>query len=273
MDIGGTNTVWGLVDPQGKVLERGRWSTRSHSDAASFVRQATDSLKQLLQQQPAYELVGIGIGAPNGNYFKGTIENAPNLQWKGIVPLKALFQQYFDVAIWVTNDANAAAIGEQQFGVAKGQNDFVMVTLGTGLGSGFVVNGELVYGHDGFAGELGHTIVERGGRLVGCGRRGCLETYAWCAEQGDALALEIFDYTAQILGFSLANTVAISSPSLIVLFGGLANAGHLLLTPTQRYMEANMLNLFRNKVVLALSTVSENDAAVLGAAALVWKAL
>lgn len=305
IDIGGTNTVWGLVDERGQVLEKGKWPTRSYPKVEDFVQQAAQTIQELLQNNPTYSLAGIGIGAPNGNYFKGTIEFAPNLLWKGIIPLKALFQQHFEVPVWVTNDANAAAIGEQQFGVAKGQDNFVIVTLGTGVGSGFVVNGELVYGHDGFAGELGHTIIEQNGRLCGCGRKGCLETYAsatgivrtaveklahyegdtllrheetisaqsiaYCAEQGDALALEIFDYTAQQLGFSLANTVAITSPALIVLFGGLAKAGNLILAPTQRYMEQNMLNIFQNKVVLAQSTVPHNDAAVLGAAALVWK--
>lgn len=305
IDIGGTNIVWGFIDNQGKVLQKGKWSTRSYPQAENFVQQAALTIQEVLQANPNYELTGIGIGAPNGNYFKGTIEFAPNLLWKGIIPLKALFQQHFEVPVWVTNDANAAAIGEQQFGVAKGQDDFVVVTLGTGVGSGFVVNGELVYGHDGFAGELGHTIIEKNGRLCGCGRQGCLETYAsatgivrtaverlatyqdatllrheetlsaktiaYCAEQGDALALEIFDFTAQQLGFSLANTVAITSPSLIVLFGGLAKAGSLILAPTQHYMEKYLLNLFQNKVVLALSTIPENDAAILGAAALVWK--
>ena len=305
IDIGGTNTVWGMVNEQGQVLKKGKWSTKSYPQVENFVQQAATTINELLREHPTYSLAGIGIGAPNGNFFKGTIEFAPNLLWKGIIPLKVLFQQYFEVPVWVTNDANAAAIGEQQFGVAKGQDNFVVVTLGTGVGSGFVVNGELVYGHDGFAGGLGHTIIEQHGRLCGCGRKGCLETYAsatgivrtaveklaqyegetllrqeetlsaqsiaYCAEQRDALALEIFDYTAQQLGFSLANTVAITSPSLIVLFGGLAKAGNLILAPTQRYMEQNMLNIFQNKVVLALSTVPEDDAAVLGAAALVWK--
>lgn len=305
IDIGGTNTVWGLVNDQGQVLQKGKRRTRTFPTAELFVQETSTIIKDLFAQNPDYELTGIGIGAPNGNFFKGTIEFAPNLSWKGVVPLKALYQQQFEVPVWLTNDANAAAIGEQQFGVAQDQQDFIIVTLGTGVGSGFVVNGELVYGHDGFAGELGHVTVEHGGRMCGCGRKGCLETYAsatgivrtavellatykgdtmlriqetlsaqtiaYCAEQGDQLALEIFDFTAQKLGRSLANTVAITSPSLIVLFGGLAKSGALLLDPTQRYMEENLLNIFKNKVVLALSTVPENDAAILGAAALVWK--
>lgn len=305
IDIGGTNIVWGIVNEQGSVLQKGQWSTLAYPQAAGFVQQAAQTIQDLLQANPTYKLAGIGIGAPNGNYFNGTIEFAPNLVWEGVVPLKALFQEHFEVPVWVTNDANAAAIGEQQFGAAQGQDDFVIVTLGTGVGSGFVVNGELVYGHDGFAGELGHTIVERQGRSCGCGRLGCLETYASAtgivrtaverlamykehsllqeeetitaksiavaANQGDVLALDIFDYTAQQLGFSLANMVAITSPALIVLFGGLANAGDLILAPTKRYMEENLLNIFQNKVAVLPSTIPENDAAILGAAALVWK--
>lgn len=306
IDIGGTNTVWGFINEAGKVLHRGRWSTSSYAQAPAFVQAASTELQKVLDQHPEWVLQGMGIGAPNGNFFNGTIEYAPNLQWKGVVPLRELFQQHFSVPVFVTNDANAAAVGEQLFGCAKGHQDFVVVTLGTGVGSGFVVNGQLVYGHDGFAGELGHTIIERDGRLCGCTRKGCLETYtsatgivrtareylatyqgssllqqvdnlsahaiAQCAEQGDALALDIFDLTGHYLGFSLANTVAISSPSLIVLYGGLAQAGDLILAPTQRYMEQYMLNIFQNKVQLQLSTVPQNDAAVLGAAALAWQA-
>lgn len=306
IDIGGTNTVWGVVDEAGSVLYRGTWPTARHAEAEPFVQAAAKDLQQVLRDHPQWTLQGIGVGAPNGNFFNGTIEFAPNLQWKGIVPLRWLFQQHFSVPVWVTNDANAAAVGEQLFGCAKGHNDFVVVTLGTGVGSGFVVNGQLVYGHDGFAGELGHTIIERDGRLCGCTRKGCLETYAsatgivrtarerlasyegqsllqevealsaqaiaQCAEQGDALALDIFEVTGDYLGFSLANTVAITSPSLIVLYGGLAQAGDLIVRPTRKYMEQYMLNIFQNKVQLQLSTVPQNDAAILGAAALVWQA-
>lgn len=305
IDIGGTNTAWGLVNESGTILHRGRWSTRSHDNPQDFVAAAARELKAVLATYPQWNLTGIGVGAPNGNFFNGTIEYAPNLQWKGVVPLRWLFQQHFSVPVWVTNDANAAAVGEQLFGCAKGHKDFLVVTLGTGVGSGFVVNSQLVYGHDGFAGELGHTIVERNGRLCGCTRKGCLETYtsatgivrtakerlelyqgksllqevpelsahaiAQCAEQGDELALEIFDYTGHILGLSLANAVAITSPSLIVLYGGLALAGDLIVKPTRQYMEAYLLNIFQNKVQLQLSTVPQNDAAVLGAAALVWQ--
>lgn len=305
IDIGGTNTVWGLINEQGQVQLEGSIHTKNYLKPSDFVAKLTLEIKNASKQDSKFELVGIGIGAPNGNYFNGTIEYAPNLVWEGIVPLQKMFQAHFDLPVWVTNDANAAAIGEMLFGAAQGMKDFVIVTLGTGLGSGFVVNGELVYGHDGFAGELGHTIVERNGRACGCSRKGCLETYASatgivytakerlktyqgksllqeqekisskiiadCATQGDALALEIFDYTAEQLGFSLANTVAISSPEAIILFGGLANAGALIVEPTHRYMEQYMLNLFQNKVKLLTSTVPQHQAAILGAGALAWK--
>ncbi len=304
IDIGGTNTVWGLINEQGQVQVEGSINTREYSKPSDFVAKLALDIKNALLDS-TFELVGIGVGAPNGNYFKGTIEYAPNLVWEGIIPLQKMFQAHFNLPIWVTNDANAAAIGEMLFGVAKGMKDFIVVTLGTGLGSGFVVNGEVIYGHDGFAGELGHTIVERNGRTCGCSRKGCLETYASatgivrtakerlenyqgksllqeqakisskiiadCANQGDALALEIFDYTGEQLGFSLANTVAISSPEAIILFGGLANAGALIVDPTQHYMEHYMLNLFQNKVKLLISTVPQHQAAILGAGALAWK--
>ena len=305
IDIGGTNTVWGLINEQGQVQVDGSILTKNYLEPSDFVAKLALEIKNALKQDSRFELIGIGIGAPNGNYFNGTIEYAPNLAWEGIVPLQKMFQAHFNLPVWVTNDANAAAIGEMLFGAAQGMKDFVIVTLGTGLGSGFVVNGELVYGHDGFAGELGHTIVERNGRTCGCSRKGCLETYASatgivctakeklenyqgksllqeqehvsskviadCAAQGDALALEIFDYTAEHLGFSLANTVAISSPEAIILFGGLANAGALIVDPTRRYMEQYMLNLFQNKVKLLISTVPQHQAAILGAGALAWK--
>jgi len=246
----------------------------------------------------------MGIGAPNGNYYTGSIDFAPNLKWEGVIPLVDLFTEYFDFPIKLTNDANAAAMGERIYGAAKYADDFVMVTLGTGLGSGFVVNGNLVYGHDGFAGELGHTIVEKNGRDCGCGRKGCLETYASAsgivrtakeflensnnsllsclseitsksiadaAHKGDKLALDIFDYTAEKLGFSLANIVAISSPKLIVLFGGLAQSGDLIIKPTKKYMEAYLLNIYQNKVDILPSKLKASDAAILGASALAWQ--
>jgi glucokinase len=305
IDIGGTNTVWGFIDEDGNVLTEDQFRTKKYSDPVNFVLELATKIKATQKAHPEFELIGIGIGAPNGNYFKGTIEYPPNLIWEGITPIKKMFQAHFELPIWLTNDANAAAIGEMQFGIAKNMKDFILVTLGTGLGSGFIANGELVYGHDGFAGELGHTIIEIGGRTCGCGRQGCLETYASatgivnsailmlkdyegtsllsdlqritskgiakCAAKGDELALQVFDFTGHQLGFALANAVAISSPEAIIFFGGLANAGSLIIEPTQKYMVKYMLNLFQNKVKLLQSTTPEHHAAVLGSAGLVWK--
>jgi glucokinase len=252
-------------------------------------------------------LVGIGIGAPNGNFYKGTIEFAPNLAWKGVVPMTAITEEIFGVPAYLTNDANAAAIGEMIYGGARGMKDFVVITLGTGVGSGFVVNGNLMYGHDGFAGEFGHITVDTQGRRCGCGRIGCLETYASAtgivqtvkelqhelafqdsvlhkktetltalditeaAMQGDKLALQAFEYLASILGAKLADVVAITSPEAIFLFGGLAQAGDILLIPVKKYMEANLLKIFQNKVKILPSLLNGSNAAILGAAALAWK--
>jgi len=304
VDIGGTNTVFGLVDEQGNCLVQQSIKTKDFPDPENFVAVLSAKLKELIASEKNLNVIGMGVGAPNGNYYTGTIDFAPNLNWKGVVPLVQLFEKHFSFPVVLTNDANAAAIGERIYGAAKGIDDFVMVTLGTGLGSGFVVNGNLVYGHDGFAGELGHTIVEKNGRVCGCGRKGCLETYASAsgivrtakeflvnssesllvdveeissksiadaALKGDALALEIFDYTAEKLGFSLANTVALTSPKLIVLFGGLAQSGDLILKPTKKYMEAYLLNIYQNKVAIFPSKLKASDAAILGASALAWQ--
>lgn len=304
IDIGGTNTVFGLVDVEGNCLAQDAVKTTDYPSVSDFVAQVSKRVKALMSAHSNAEFIGMGIGAPNGNYYTGTIDFAPNLKWEGVVPLAKLFAAYFDFPISLTNDANAAAIGERIYGAAKGVDDFVMVTLGTGLGSGFVVNGDLVYGHDGFAGELGHTIVEKNGRECGCGRKGCLETYASAtgivktakefltgstnsllseidqvtsksiaeaAEKGDQLALDIFDYTAEKLGFSLANTIAISSPKLVVLFGGLAQSGDLIIKPTKKYMEEFLLNIYKNKVSIVPSKLIASDAAILGASALAWK--
>lgn len=251
------------------------------------------------------EIVGVGVGAPNGNYYNGTIENPPNLNW-GLVNVKEDIKKYINVPVAVTNDANAAALGEMKFGAAKDMKNFVEITLGTGLGSGIVVNGELVYGHDGFAGELGHTNVKQNGRLCGCGNKGCLETYVSApgikrtvfkllsivksesnlrdvsfnnldskiiydaAREGDIIALEAFDYTARILGLALADTVAYLSPEAIILFGGLANAGDLIIAPVKHYMEENLFGAFKNKVKIIPSGLPEGDAAILGSSALIW---
>jgi glucokinase len=250
---------------------------------------------------------GIGVGAPNGNYYTGTIEYAPNLPWKGIIPLAKLIEVKFNLPVTLTNDANAAAIGEMMYGAAKGMKDFIMITLGTGVGSGIVANGKLIYGHDGFAGELGHTIIIPDGRLhPGTGKRGPLESYASAtgvrftalemleqssedsllrsvdketldskdvyeaAIQGDKLALEIFEFTGRILGLALANAVMFSSPEAIILFGGLTKAGDFILKPTRDHMEANLIQVFQNKVKILISHLKESDAAILGASALVW---
>ncbi len=305
VDIGGTNTVFGIVNNDGKCQNQGNIKTTDYPKIEDFVSSLVKEIKQLIDYEKDIEVVGIGIGAPNANFFNGCIEFAPNLAWEGVVPLVDLIKIHFNCPVFITNDANAAAIGERIYGVAKGVNDFVMVTLGTGLGSGFVVNGDLVYGHDGFGGELGHTIVEKDGRPCGCGRNGCLETYASAtgivktalefltkresnsllseldhitskaiadaALDGDVLALEVFDYTAEKLGFSLANTVAITSPKLIVLFGGLAQSGDLIMKPTKTYMESYLLKIFKNKVNLKPSQLKSSDAAVLGASALAWQ--
>ena len=306
VDIGGTNTVFGLVDEKGNCLAQDSIKTSEYSIVNDFVAAIYKRVKVLISTQNNVEIIGMGIGAPNGNYYTGTIDFAPNLNWKGIVPLAELFKECFNVPIFLTNDANAAAMGERIYGAAKNVNDLVMVTLGTGLGSGFVVNGELVYGHDGFAGELGHTIVEKNGRLCGCSRKGCLETYASAtgivktakeflanssdslladveeitsksiadaAEKGDELALSIFDFTAEKLGFALANTVAITSPSLIVFFGGLAQSGELIIEPTKKYMELNLLKIFKNKIDIIPSGLNASNSAILGASSLVWQNL
>jgi len=304
IDIGGTNTVFGIVDENGNCLAQNAIKTSDYPQVSEFVAVVSKEVNVLIDSFDYTEIIGIGIGAPNGNYYTGTIDFAPNLKWEGVVYLVDLFKKHFNLPVYLTNDANAAAIGERIYGAAKGIDDFMMVTLGTGLGSGFVVNGNLVYGHDGFAGELGHTIVEKNGRTCGCGRKGCLETYASAsgivitskeflensnnsllsglneitsksiadaAHKGDQLALDIFDYTAEKLGFSLANTVAISSPKLIVLFGGLAQSGDLIINPTKKYMEDYLLNIYQNKVEILPSKLKASDAAILGASALAWQ--
>lgn len=307
IDIGGTNSPFGIVTATGEVIAKGSVKTRDYLHAEDFAKAISGQILSSLQTLGSdYNLLGIGIGAPNGNHFQGTIEFAPNLPWRGVINLISLFQPYFSVPLHVTNDANAATIGEYIFGKAKGLRDFMVVTLGTGVGSGFVSNGELVYGHDSFAGELGHTIIVENGRDCACGRQGCLETYASvtglmrtaqimlakssqksmlrqipsdqlngqdiseAAAKGDALALEILDYTAKRLAFSLANAVAITSPEAIFLFGGMARAGDLLLGPTKKYFEDYLLHLYKNKVRIEISALTEQNAAVLGASALVW---
>ncbi len=309
VDIGGTNTVFGLIDRNGKCFAKNTISTGAFSDPELLVKAIKAEFDQMTDDTQAFVLKGIGVGAPNGNYYNGTIEYAPNLKWDGVINLVDLFQKHFNAPVFVTNDANAATIGEMTYGVAQNVDDFLMVTLGTGVGSGFVSNGKLIYGHDGFAGELGHVIIEPEGRLCGCTRKGCLETYTSAtgvvrtahemlentdlesglrsvnneqisskmigemAEKGDPLALKIFDYTAQKLAFGLANAVAITSPKMIVLFGGLANAGDLLLNPLNKYFEEYLLVIYKNKINIVISGLESNNSAILGASAMVWNEL
>lgn len=308
IDIGGTNVCYGFVTAQGDLLQQGNFSIREYDDPKLFTQSLAKRLKETFTEfADEFHLKGIGIGAPNGNFHHGTIEFAPNLKWKGIVRLADMFRDEMQVPVLLTNDANAAAIGEMMYGAAKGMRDFLMVTLGTGLGSGFVANGELILGHDGFAGELGHTIVYPDGRECGCGRKGCLETYtsatgvvrtalklmansrtesplravspnqltariiAEQAKKGDPLSVEVFDYTSEVLGMKLADAVAITSPEAIFLFGGLTQAGDLIFQATEKYMEEYLLPIYKNKVKILPSALPENQVAILGAAALIWK--
>lgn len=307
IDIGGTNISYGLVTKDGTVKLKESFPINDFSDVNKFVDYISERINHSLAGlSDDYKLVGIGIGAPNGNYYNGSIEYAPNLKWEGKIPLASMLSEKTNLPAFLTNDANAAAMGEMIYGNAKGVKDFFMVTLGTGLGSGFVANGKMILGHDGFAGELGHAIFDVNGRQCNCGRKGCLETYASAsgivrtikellteseepsilrkinlddissemiyraALENDSLALKAFDYTAYVLGVMLANAVAITSPEVIFLFGGLANAGDLIFKPTKKYMEEYLLENYKNKIELKPSALSENDAAILGAAALVW---
>ncbi|MCL2417583.1 MAG: ROK family protein [Bacteroidales bacterium] len=299
IDIGGTNTVFGLTDREGAILASGSLKTAKYEDGEVFIQDLVKAISNGLTDD--MKLVGIGIGCPNANHYTGTMENAPNLKIKGVIPFVKRFEEIFSVPTVLTNDANAAAIGEMVFGGAKGLKDFFMITLGTGVGSGFVANGELVYGHDSFAGELGHTIVLLDGRMCGCGRKGCLETYTSAsgiaktfieltekytgkklentnsyevmleAEKGNPIAIETFDFTAKILGLALANAVCITSPSHIFLFGGPVKAGRFLLDPLKKYMEDYMLFVYKNKVDVQVSELLDRNAAILGAAALGWQ--
>lgn len=308
IDIGGTGTKFGIVDRVGNVLFSSEISTRKHTDVNDFIDELHTELSKLIDNVGGIgRIKGIGVGAPNGNYFTGTIEYAPNLPWKGIIPLARMMEDKFKIPVVLTNDANAAAIGEMMYGAAQGMKDFIMITLGTGVGSGIVANGKLVYGHDGFAGELGHTIIIPNGRLhEGTGKRGSLESYASAtgvrlttleilekstepsslrsvpsdqidskkvyeaAIAGDAVAKQIFESTGTILGAALANFVMFSSPEAIILFGGLTKAGDLILKPTRESMEANLIQIFQNKVKILVSHLKESDAAILGASALAW---
>lgn len=310
IDIGGTNTVFGLVDARGKVIASSSIKTGKHSKFADYLDELYTEATRLIQANDAVDKVhGIGIGAPNANYYTGTIDDGVNLPWPSPIPLAQAVSEKFGIPTAVTNDANAAALGEMTYGAARGLKDFIMITLGTGVGSGIVVNGQVVYGHDGLAGELGHMIVKRNnGRLCGCGRTGCLEAYCSAtgvartarefleirtepsslrnipleeitskdvydaAISGDKLAKDVFDYTGTLLGEAFADFTVFSSPEAIILFGGLAKSGELLLRPLRNAMEKNMMPIFKGKVRILLSELKEADAAVLGASALGWEA-
>ncbi|PKP37749.1 MAG: glucokinase [Bacteroidetes bacterium HGW-Bacteroidetes-15] len=310
VDIGGTNTVIGLVTPDGKCIGEVSFSTQEHGVFANYVARIAEEINNLLKiHNVENSLLGVGIGAPNGSYRTGEIIDAANLRWKGSLPIKNELQSLLGIPIALTNDANAACLGEMLFGDANGMKNFVYITLGTGLGSGIVVDGKLVLGEDGYAGELGHTAVKAYGRHCGCGKQGCLETYvsapglrrtafklmadslepsalrsytyenisakkiATLALQGDKIALEAFEYTGAILGMKLADVVAILNPEAIFLFGGLSNAGNLIFEPTKRHMEKNLFPIFRNRVKLLPSGLGNKNVAVIGAAALIWQEL
>ena len=309
IDIGGTTTKFGIVNGNGEILDQNRIPTNLHEVVEDFIEDLYTKLLPMMEKVGGIKnFVGIGMGAPNGNIYSGAIEYAPNLKWKGIIPIAELMQKKFGLPTKLTNDANAAAVGEMMYGCAKEMKHFITITLGTGVGSGIVIDGKIVVGHDGFAGELGHTIIRPGGRRhKSTGMLGSLEAYASatgvretaielltqfpekesllrnysineltsetvydCAIQGDSIANDIFEFTGQILGESLANFIMFSSPEAIVLFGGLTKAGGLLLNPTRRHMEANLLPIFQNKVKLLFSELKEADAAILGASALIW---
>ena len=308
IDVGGQTTKIGVVDARGTVLSQTVIRTDTCDEVAPFIAELATAVKKVIKDAGVEGNVrGIGVGAPNGNYYTGTIENAPNLRWgRTRVEFAKLLTEAIGLPVALTNDANAAAVGEMTYGAARGMKNFIMITLGTGVGSGIVINGEVVYGHDGFAGELGHTTAVRtNGRACGCGRSGCLEAYCsamgvartareWlelsdepsllrgldtiaskdvydAAKDGDKLALKVFEFTGKILGRSLADFIAFSAPEAIVLFGGLARAKEFLTEPILESMNANVLGLWRNKVELVYSQLKESDAAILGASALAWE--
>jgi len=313
IDVGGTNTAIGIVDQDGNVMVKKSIKTPSHGDIKLYIADISSAIRELIHSislvSNDIKILGIGIGAPNGNYYSGTIEYAPNLSFKGVIHFVDLLKEYFlDLPLFITNDANAAAIGEMVYGGAKGMKNFVMYTLGTGVGSGIVVNGKLVYGNDGFAGECGHTMLIPGGRLCGCGIRGHVEAYCSApgmkrtafeimardnrtdsllanksfkeldskmifdaAEQGDEVAIETFQQTGKWLGQALADTVHYLSPEAIFLFGGPTAAGDYIFKPAKESMEANLLPIFRNKIDILPSKLKAGDAAIVGASALVWQ--
>lgn len=310
LDMGGTNSVFGIVDARGNIKAQTVIKTRGYKNVEEYVKIAVEALQPAINLVGGIEMIkGMGIGAPNANYYTGTIDNAANLEWKGIVPIAKLFSEALGVPVRVTNDANAAAMGEMTYGAARGMRNFIMITLGTGVGSGIVCDGRVVYGSDGFAGELGHVIVDRSenARPCGCGRKGCLETYCsatgvartarhlletrneasllrklnvdeitsfdvfQAAEAGDKLALEIFEETGSRLGAACADFSAFSSPEAFVFFGGLTKAGDYIMDPIKRAYDENVLFVYKDKAKLLISTLNGSEAAVLGASALGWE--
>jgi len=309
IDVGGQTSKIGVVDARGTVLAQTVIRTDTYEDIEPFIAELSEAVKKVIREAGVEGNVrGIGVGAPNGNYYTGTIENAPNLRWghNRVEFAKLLSEAMGGLPVALTNDANAAAVGEMTYGAARGMKNFIMITLGTGVGSGIVINGEVVYGHDGFAGELGHTAaVRNNGRYCNCGKTGCLEAYCsamgvartareWlelsdepsvlrnldniaskdvydAAKEGDKLALKIFEFTGKILGRSFSDFVAFSAPEAIVLFGGLARAKEFLTEPIEDSMNANLLPLWKNKVKIVYSQLKESDAAILGASALAWE--
>ena len=314
VDIGGTNTAIGVVDREGHVMVKDSINTPDHGDINKYVEDLAsaieDQIARVKQLNENLEVIGVGIGAPNANYYSGTIEHAPNLSFKGVIPFVELLKKRFGNIenICLTNDANAATLGEMIYGGAKGMKNFVMYTLGTGLGSGLVVNGDLVYGHDGFAGECGHTVLVADGRVCGCGGRGHLEAYCSApgmkrtafellaeyndtksplanksfneltskiiydaAVAGDKIAKQVFEITGKYLGRAIADTIHHTSPEAFFLFGGPLAAGDVLLEPTKKAMEESLLPIFKNKIAVKASLLKEGDAAILGASALAWQ--
>lgn len=309
IDIGGTNSVMAVVSREGEILGQCSFPTASFAEFDDYINALCENLKKLAADTCGLEnILGVGVGAPNGNFYTGQIDTAPNLPWKGVLPFVEKLKAAIGLPCVITNDANAAAMGEHAYGVAKEMDHFIMITLGTGVGSGIFIDGKILYGNDGFAGELGHTIMDYSddARLCGCGRKGCLETYASAtgvartarqflaertddsllrklapekitskdvydaAVQGDAIAIDIYNFTGEILGRALGNFIAFSAPEAIVLFGGMAQAGEILMKPLREAMDKYTMPLWRGKIKLLVSSLKSSNAALLGASALVW---